>query len=384
VPVLKEIGRLAHFILSAAILVAGYCTPRGLRQVTPPNNRAGDPVIGTIFWTSRGGGRLSVTSLFARKAKIAFLPTKMSRLGYWDVVLGTSGARLFGHCSVGGHCSVILGGGLPPTRPQRKVLCGTHRLSHQHPFATIAAALRPCFFWEFAALTKSITPQVTVVLEITAGMYCGKKAARQEASGERVLLSGIGPPHLAGKWHERLGVVVVAVFFSYFQKILFGITPWAWGVSCPPWVGQCVSVLHSPRPEFKKEPGPKIVRGESGRLGMMLSFGFPTLQPKGGGLTSRHLFPKHASHSRMLAAFVSPRNPRSTLRSGPASHPPTPLLRTLAGQPHGQMRVRKTGGRGGAQEKDWGRGWHLSVPPLWSLSDICTSRRKKLYKQYIP
>lgn len=62
-----------------------------------------------------GGVRYSVTSLFARKAKIFFSPKNKGELGDWEVLLGPLGGgnRLFGvgDCSVRGHCPVILGGG---------------------------------------------------------------------------------------------------------------------------------------------------------------------------------------------------------------------------------------------------------------------------------
>jgi len=56
------------------------------QTVTPPrNNRTGGSVIGTNLWTGGGLG-YSVTSLFARKAKIAFFENQEKRKGS---VIGT-------------------------------------------------------------------------------------------------------------------------------------------------------------------------------------------------------------------------------------------------------------------------------------------------------
>jgi len=51
-------------------------------------------------------------------------------LGYWTVLLGPLGARLFGRCSVGGNCSVI-GGGLNHSQQRVFLIQKKHFFKHK-------------------------------------------------------------------------------------------------------------------------------------------------------------------------------------------------------------------------------------------------------------
>jgi len=85
--------------------------PRGPKLQTPQITEQGLGYWDHLLGHQGGGVGYSVISLLPRKAKIAFLQSKKG-----GSVVGTNFwvprvARLFGRCSVGGHCSVIGGGG---------------------------------------------------------------------------------------------------------------------------------------------------------------------------------------------------------------------------------------------------------------------------------